>query len=287
MARAPRRFDLSEQELEQIAAARAGRLGMRGALRLLARDPRLLGEVARVAGEALRSGLFASNSLSSLLGAERARLVVADAATGVGWYDERPFLAALSPFCSPSARALELGCGAGRISRHVAPLVGELVCTDVSGAMVDEARANLRPYANATVRRTDGYALGEFSAGSFDLCFGQGVLGYLAPNQLLGLLGEIARVLAPGGVSVFNFFTIDDPRDGAAHLATVLEQARKRRPHGGIDQAYTRAQLQAMHELAGLAVARPDRGGGEGESEGEAVARGRIVVVARRRAGGL
>lgn len=300
--RAPRRFELSAEELGRIAAARAGRLGTVGALRLLARDVRLVGEVARVAWEALRTGLFASNSLSSLLGAERARLVVADAATGVGWYDERPFLAALTPWCASSARALELGCGAGRISRHVAPLVGELVCTDVSAAMVAEARANLRSHTNTTVARTDGYTLGEFAGESFDLAFGQGVLGYLPPNQLLALLGEIARVLRPGAVSVFNFFTIDDPRAGATHLATVLQQARKRRPHGGIDQAYTRAQLEAMHELAGLAVTELDDGGeraagggreraagGGSERQDQAGARpqGRIVIVGRRRAGWL
>jgi hypothetical protein len=82
--------------------------------------------------------------------------------------------------------------------------------------------------------------------------FGQGVLGYLAPNHLLGLLNEIQRVLRPGGVSVFNFFTLDAPEHARRHLSSVLAQARRRRPHGGVDQAYTRAHLEALHRVAGL-----------------------------------
>ncbi|MGH3263979.1 MAG: class I SAM-dependent methyltransferase, partial [Trebonia sp.] len=134
----------------------------------------------------------------------------------------------------------------------------------------------LRPFAGVTVATTDGYALSEFATGSFDLTFGQGVLGYLPPNQLLGLLSEIRRVLSTGGVSVFNFLTIDDADDAATHLATVLELARRRRPHGGVDQAYTLAQLEAMHAIAGLAPVVSD--GAPAREPG----RGRIAIVARR-----
>ncbi len=187
-------------------------------------------------------------------------MAVPDAATGAGWYDEEGFLDMLVPWLDRNVRALELGCGAGRISRHVAPLVRELVCTDASPAMIAEARENLRGFANVRPAVTDGFALAKFADASFDVAFGQGVLGYLPPNQALGLLAESRRVLRPGGVSVFNFFTLDDTQAAARHLAVVLEQAGKRRVHGGIDEAYTRAQLETMHSVAGLTVLNPDAG---------------------------
>ncbi len=269
-----RRWDLSEEELERIALARKGTITAGAAVRALLRNPRLAGEAARIVADSVRNGLTTSNSLSSLITAERARAVVPDAATGVGWYDEQPFLDALAPWTRPAARALELGCGAGRISRHVAPLVAELICTDMSAAMIAEARENLRMFANAKAQTTDGWTLSEFDEKSFDIVLGQGVLGYLGLNHLLALLAEIRRVLRPGGVTVFNFMTIDDPLDAAQHLEAVLKMARRRRPHGGVDQAYTRAQLDAMHTLAGLDVVAPER-----REPGE---RGRIVIVGRR-----
>lgn len=273
--RSPRRWDLSADELDQIAAARTGSLGARGVLGLVARNPRLVSELARTTAGSVRDGIFGNNSLTALLGAERARQAVPDAATGVGWHDEKPFLTALTPCLSGTVDALELGCGSGRISRHVAPLVRELVCTDLSPTMIAEARENLSAFSNVRLAVTDGFALPEFADTSFDVVLGQGVLGYLRPNQLLGLLAEVRRVLRPGGVSLFNFFTIDGPEDAAHHLSTVLEQARKRRPHGGLDEAYTHAGLETMHVVAGLAVAP--------EVEADAKLRGeRVVIVGRR-----
>ncbi|MGH2858963.1 MAG: class I SAM-dependent methyltransferase [Solirubrobacteraceae bacterium] len=272
----PRRWDLSDEELRRVSAARSGGIGGRAAVALLARNPRLAAELVRVAGSAVRTGVFGNNSLSSLLGAERARRAVPDAATGVGWYDERPFLAALTPWLRDGSVVLELGCGAGRISRHVAPLVAELVCTDISPTMVAEARENLAAHANVRAQLTDGYALPEFDDERFHVAYGQGVLGYMAPNQLLALLDEVRRVLRPGGVSVFNFFTIDRPEDARHHLEVVLAQARRRRPHGGIDEAYTRAQLEAMHATVGLEVVT------SADGDGGKPAMDRIVLVGRR-----
>ncbi|MGH2874176.1 MAG: hypothetical protein ACRDL5_17150, partial [Solirubrobacteraceae bacterium] len=87
----PRRWDLSAEELDRIAAARRG-FGAAAAVRLVATRPRLGLELVRTVGEALRAGVLGSNSLVSLLGAERARTAVSDAATGVDWFDARPFL---------------------------------------------------------------------------------------------------------------------------------------------------------------------------------------------------
>lgn len=278
-AQGSRRWEVSEAELERMAVARTGSLGPRAALLLLVRSPHLIPDVVRVLRGAFRGAIFDNNALVSMLDAERARRAVPDAATGVGWYDEHPFLEVMAPHLRGNAMALELGCGGGRISRRVAPLVRELVCTDVSASMVAEASENLASYPNVTVRHTDGFALREFFERSFDLVFAQGVLGYLDPNPLLAMLDEVARVLRPGGVCVFNFSTIDHPRDAGKQVATVREQACRRRFSGGTDRVYTRAQLVAMYEAVGLELLPA--------VDAFAPGPGRVVVAGRRPAGSL
>jgi SAM-dependent methyltransferase len=242
---------------------------------LLLRRPDLLGDVARIVAASLRTSIFANNSLISLLDGARARRTVPDAATGVGWYDERPFLDALKPLLPAAGRVLELGCGAGRISRHVAPLVAELVCTDCSRAMLAEARENLEAFTNVHFAATDGFALSEFPDGRFDVVFAQGVLGYLTPNQLLGLLDEVHRVLVDDGACVFNFQTIDDPERAHEQLVAAREMARRRRLHGGVDCAYTRGQIEALYRTAGLVVQPTTAPAAQAPG-------GRLVLTARR-----
>jgi SAM-dependent methyltransferase len=271
----PRRWEVSDEELERMAATRRGGLSARSSLLLLLRTPSMIPDTARIVAGAARDAVFANNTLISLLDAARARQAVPDVATGVGWYDERQFMEALRPHLGGGQRVLELGCGAGRISRHVAPLVAELVCTDRSGAMVAEARQNLSAFANIRVARTSGVALTEFTDRAFALVFGQGVLGYLDPNPLLALLGEVRRLLSAGGLCVFNFFTIDRQSDASDHLATVTRQARTGRFHGGTDRAYAAAQIEALYRAAGLDLVA------DGAAAAGEAASGRAVRIGR------
>src|SRR5689334_19247025 len=47
-----------------------------------------------------------------------------------------------------SLRVLEIGCGAGRMTKHLANLFGEVVGVDVSGEMVGQAKERLRDASN-------------------------------------------------------------------------------------------------------------------------------------------
>lgn len=54
-------------------------------------------------------------------------------------------------------RVLEIGCGAGRVTRALARMFGEVHAVDVSGEMVQLARSALRQYSNAHVYRTTAW----------------------------------------------------------------------------------------------------------------------------------
>ena len=63
---------------------------------------------------------------------------------------------------STDLRLLEIGCGIGRMSRHLAPLFQEVVSIDVSGEMIRQARARLAEVPNLHFHETSGVDLALF-----------------------------------------------------------------------------------------------------------------------------
>ena len=56
-------------------------------------------------------------------------------------------------------RVLEIGCGAGRLTRALANLFGEVHAVDISGEMIEHARHALHDKPNAHVYQNNGYDL--------------------------------------------------------------------------------------------------------------------------------
>lgn len=100
-------------------------------------------------------------------------------------------------------RALDFGCGIGRVSGPLSRRFEEVVGLDVSPSMVATARRVHadRPNCRFEVQRTTD--LRQFSEASFDLVLCVLVLQHLASQEaILHYLREFARVLAPGGALV-------------------------------------------------------------------------------------
>jgi ubiquinone/menaquinone biosynthesis C-methylase UbiE len=100
----------------------------------------------------------------------------------------------------PGHRVLDAGCGTGDFLRMLAPLVspGGAVGIDLSETMIAEARGRHATAAgNICFQRGDVQAL-AFEKASFDRVLATQVLLHV-PEPVVAL-GEIARVLAPGGL---------------------------------------------------------------------------------------
>lgn len=101
-------------------------------------------------------------------------------------------------------RALDFGCGAGRLTRPLATRFDLAVGVDISQEMLDLAERD-NPMAGRCrfVRNTEP-DLALFPAGEFDLVYSSIVLQHLTPGLIKAYLAEFARVVRPGGAVIVH-----------------------------------------------------------------------------------
>jgi GT2 family glycosyltransferase/SAM-dependent methyltransferase len=102
---------------------------------------------------------------------------------------------------SHQSRALEIGCGAGRMTRHIAALFDEVYGVDISPKMIAIAAERLRDVPNAHVQANSGRDLADFASSSFDFCFSFIVLMHIPDREAIrNYVREASRVTRPGGI---------------------------------------------------------------------------------------
>jgi ArsR family transcriptional regulator len=111
-------------------------------------------------------------------------------------YGERFHLGALAALADRNWMLGDLGCGTGETSATLAPFVKHVIAVDASAQMLQAARKRLQPFENVELRRGDLEAL-PIDDARLDAATLMLVLHYLPePDRALG---EVARVLRPGG----------------------------------------------------------------------------------------
>jgi SAM-dependent methyltransferase len=99
-------------------------------------------------------------------------------------------------------RALEIGCGPGRLMKPLAHNFGEIHGVDVSDEMARLARERLRGIPHAHVHATNGAELAQFASASFDLVYSYAVFQHIPSRDVIfQYLRETRRVLKPGGMA--------------------------------------------------------------------------------------
>jgi SAM-dependent methyltransferase len=91
---------------------------------------------------------------------------------------------------------LDVGCGVGSFHPLLRGMVGRLVGIDVSSASIAQARADNR---EVDYRTFDGKSF-PFDDGGFDLVTAICVLHHVAPAEWAHFIGEMRRVVRPGGL---------------------------------------------------------------------------------------
>lgn len=160
-------------------------------------------------------------------------------------------------------RALDLGCGLGLLSRHLAARADAVVGVDVSPSAVARARALHADRPNMRFETHDLLHLPP-SFGGFDLVVVADVLYYLSPLDdalLEATAARVADLLAPGGTCLLadHYFFRADP-----------ESRRSRRIHDAFARS-PRFAVLAEHRRPFYLVTllhAPERPGRRGAEQG-------------------
>ena len=114
---------------------------------------------------------------------------------------EESVLAELRPSLA-GARVLELGCGAGAITRQLLRSTDRIVGVDVSPAMVEYCR---RTFPAGEFRVADLRDLGPLGTQPFDVVVaGDNLVDVLAHDERPRVLADVRRLLADGGLFYFS-----------------------------------------------------------------------------------
>jgi ubiquinone/menaquinone biosynthesis C-methylase UbiE len=140
----------------------------------------------------------------------------------------------------PGAVVLDVGCGTGTALAEYASEGFEVLGTDQSPSMLEQARRRLRDAAD--LRLTDGPSI-PFEDGRADLVLVSLLLHSVSRGEAAALLDEVARVLAPGGrVLVTDFGTVGlrFPRGVAMRAVTALAELAAGPRHAAHGLGYVR-----------------------------------------------
>jgi SAM-dependent methyltransferase len=111
-------------------------------------------------------------------------------------------LAGIGYIPNHAGKALDFGCGVGRVTQALAPRFTSCVGVDISGQMIDKARS-LNRYSHCRYLANSGEQL-PFADDSFSFIYSNIVLQHVPRRFSTAYLREFVRVLAPGGILAFG-----------------------------------------------------------------------------------
>jgi cyclopropane fatty-acyl-phospholipid synthase-like methyltransferase len=136
-------------------------------------------------------------------------------------------------------RVLEIGCGAGRVTRALAGHFGEVYGVDISGEMVRQATLALADRPNAHVLQNNGKDLSVVRELRFDFAFSSIVFQHIPSRDIVeNYVREVHRLLRPGGLFKFQV-------QGDATLSTSPDDT-------WLGVPFSDAQVVAMAERCGF-----------------------------------
>jgi len=102
------------------------------------------------------------------------------------------------------SRALDFGCGVGRLTQALAMHFDEVCGVDIAHSMIQHAEEYNRhgDRCRYVLNETDDLAL--FADGTFDFVYTNITLQHLEPRYSKGYIKELLRISAPHGVVVFH-----------------------------------------------------------------------------------
>lgn len=102
-------------------------------------------------------------------------------------------------------KVLEIGCGAGRVTRALAQIFGEVHAVDISGEMVAQARRACAGHDNVRIEQNNGRDLSVLGDVRFDFAFSCIVFQHIPDRRIIECyVREVHRVLRYGRLFKFQ-----------------------------------------------------------------------------------
>jgi SAM-dependent methyltransferase len=101
-------------------------------------------------------------------------------------------------------RALDFGCGVGRLTQALCDYFESCVGVDIAASMIKQARLYNRHGDRCQYFLNESNDLRLFADDTFDLVYSVIVLQHMAPRYSRKYIQEFFRVLAPGGLAIFQ-----------------------------------------------------------------------------------
>lgn len=124
---------------------------------------------------------------------------------GNNWKGETVFLNLLKKYCTKGQTTFEIGCGGGRITAFVAPLVKNVIATDISAEMIKKSSSDLTKFSNIEFRQNDGFSFDFIKNDSIHLVYSHDVFVHFSSLQGYAYLNHIKRILKPKGIGIVSF----------------------------------------------------------------------------------
>jgi SAM-dependent methyltransferase len=117
----------------------------------------------------------------------------------------------------PKRRALDFGCGVGRLTFPLAHRVEQVWGVDIAPSMIERAREYNTLGDRCRFAVNDADDLSVFDDATFDLVYTSRVLQHMPPRLITRYLRELIRVLSPDGAFVFQL-----PSEPTSNLRGLL-----------------------------------------------------------------
>ena len=150
-----------------------------------------------------------------------------------------------------SRRALEIGCGPGRLMRPLSRHFGEIHGVDVSDEIIARAREKLRDIPWAFAHHANGSDLAQFPSNHFDFVYSYAVFQHIPSAEIVySYLRDTVRVLKPGGVARLQLNSL--PVTERPHANGVCTTWDGVRISAGDVQRFTRERGVRLMALTGV-----------------------------------
>lgn len=172
----------------------------------------------------------------------------------------KEFAERLKQLCPPGVKALDVGCGIGRVEKWFAGHCSELHAVDVSSRMLRYAKSRCRGIENVYFHLGNGRDLAMFEDATFGFVFCVYVLQHMEREDVVRNLAEIRRVLSPGGVAYLQFPNLLHPHN----LQAFYEYSQKNTARGWARMRYyTPQEVNALLQVVGLQLTREEHEGSD------------------------